>query len=1528
MKTIKYIVSLAAVCMLAMSVSARTFEQGEKIYVNADQSFHDGNGNYNWTKDNAKLYLYIFKKVGNQESNKTWVTLSQEKGDIYGGEVPAGEYNVCIVVRGTAPNWDGKWNQTGDMGFPNEDRNYIYKFWDGGVEAEWQTYVPEASKIASYASALRSAGKEEEVHICSQALGGPYSLRVKLKDGGKEYDYENVQCHGWYKSTDGNTWTSVDDYAGAPRDGEGDKDILKNTLPSSGTVYYYLHSSKAAGRRLIKLIPDAEGCELDCKITFFGVASSEVNANDTTYTLDGMVAFGVPCGDLEIECDGKKAVIKAADVKSPQIFSIEGLRAATTNGKKTTATAKFTGNESGKVTAEVEIPNVTQGIIYKHIDVLVGETAPLEPTGANYSNKHIWYIDGEQTDRQGKQTSIAFDEQNTTRYAYREFNPPSGTMDDMMSNGNYEDENSAVYGEMGKKSTISDYDFWDKYENKTTAINFYENESINPKTGNPEHPITYESNGFAVVQSANNFFYTFANVQPQEGDYFALFDAASDGVPNKKAWFANTAKNENLKLRKGTTYLFSFWAANINNYGEMDNAAKLQFQIEYNGKTEKLGDVLNLGSAEFRNNRWHQCSATFTADADADNVTISVINLNINELITGNDFALDDIQFRAVSSPTRSVKMQQVFTVETHEPKIESVSAQNVPMPCGENKYDIKVTVKYKNPKGQLVIKDIKTGKEYPQDVPAVGNDWEVLKTPTFTIHIDHLTADQQHQFTASFPDYPKAQFTDDTVLDEPKYKTCADFSLSAEVIEKGCDSTAYDVKLTVEYVNPDGKLIIKDTTSGKEIFNDAVPFTLNETLRMDTTIRINKLEDHTFIAYFSGKPNVRDTVSAIAPEFVKCADLLLSAEVIDKGCDSTAYDVKLTVKYVNPDGNLVIKDVTDDAVVFDEAVPFTLNDTLQKDTTIRIAELKDHEFIAYYAGKDTTDTVPVLAPAFVKCPEVIKLDAEVFDKGCDSTAYDVKLTVTYVNPDGNLVIKDVTDDTVVFDESVPFTLNDTLQMDTTIRIAELKDHEFIAYYAGKDTTDPVPVLAPAFVRCPEVIKLDAEVFDKGCDSIAYDVKLTVTYVNPDGNLVIKDVTDNTVVFDEAVPFTLNDTLQMDTTIRIAELKDHEFIAYFAGKDTSDVVTVLAPAFVKCPEVIKLDAEVFDKGCDSTAYDVKLTVTYVNPDGNLVIKDETDDAVVFDAAVPFTLNETLQKETTIRIAELKNHEFIAYFAGKDTSDIVSVIAPTYVKCPEVITLDTMVIAKGCDSTAYEVKLTVEYVNPDGNLVIKEDGKVVISEVVPAGTLNESQTKVFTIRVADLNDHEFVAAFVGRPAASATANTIAPEFTECCTDGLMFRKWDNVLFINNHDSLYIAYQWYKNGVIMEGDTLQRIYTGIVKMAGTSDIYQCVMKRKDGTSEKSCKYTFDECPSSAEASKLIDEASVSVRPTRVAAGAAVTVSKTTEEAMTATLRTMTGQLISTTQFSESESTMLMPGNAGVYLLQLQGKETNTTVKIHVY
>jgi len=1261
MKTRNIFITLLLAVLCVTPLSARQFEKGEKIYVNVNQTHREGDGKCNWADGGANLFLYVWN-----DNSSRFIRLQQEDGDIYSATIEtAGEWNKYIILRknnySSDATWDknNTWNQTCDLDMQdNPNINCIYKFWskteddikndkDCTGSADWKTYTPTTAKIASYASALRSAGKEETIIVCPSALSGPFSLRAKLDDTGTGYDYDNVQCHGWYKSTNGTSWTSVDNYAGQLRDEEYDKVILKNNLPASAPVYYYLHSAKTAGRRLIKITTDgAKDCDLDCTITFFGVACSEVNANDTTYTLDGMVAFGEPCGNLVIvygEGTPEETTKTIESPVSPQTFSIPGLKAAIKSGTTTTAVAKFTGDSRSKQVT-VNIPNATQGITYKHIDLLVDETTPLTPSVTpNYDNKHIWYINGEeQTSMQGQQSSTAFNEPNTTKYTYREFNPPAGDMSDMMSNGSYEDEFD--YGTQGQKSTISDYNFWGKYaQTDATSINFYTNTTVNPNK--------WSDNGFAVVKNANNFFYTFAKVKARDGSYLALFDAASDGVSGKKAWKAETAKNPNLKLQKGTTYLFSFWAANINNYGEMDNAAKLQFQIEYNGKTQKLGEVLDLGSSEFRNNRWHQCSATFYADADASNVTISVVNLNTNKLNTGNDFALDDIQFRAVSSATRSVRIQQVFEVQTHEPAITKFTATPVPMNCDGTEYSVKLHIEYCNQISKIIVKDITDG----------------VNRTVWTKDLAPLTNGSDQ--------WDKTQKLDHTVK---------------QTIAAG-DPLAKERKYKVYFE--------KWTKATKTVkFNDPV---------------IPMMQ----VTYYN-KPD------SILP------------------CGQKTYSISGTVTYRNMDGKA-------------------------------------------YAWIDNADKVEITGLALN-------------------------------NPDER------TDGFTV--PNVP---------------ADSAEHVLHVAFEGRGTTCPFEdTFRAAFAPVLDDVQFIGVPAALHCDSDNYAPQVQVRTSNH-RNAVL------TVEFEGQTP-----------------AKESRVV-------TADITTFDYPVHP----------------VDGGTYSVKVYFDYVHN--------------------TFT----------------------------DCEKSASFTAPIFTKCPEVMTLTAVAQPMECDETSYDVMVTVEYLNPSGNLIIHDvtAGKNVYEKPVPdAGTLNELQTNSdITFRVNGLEpaEHEFKAYFEGWT-KSATDTTMTPEFTKCCTDSLIYHKWNNVLFVNNGDSSIVAYQWYKNGVALDGYTDQYLYTRRDTLAGTSDLYHCVVTRKDGTEEILCEDTFDGFPSSAEASQQVSTASVMVRPTRLPAGNAVTITKTDDETMQATLFTITGQIISVTCLSNDVSTMLMPDAAGMYLLKIQGTNTQSTVKINVF
>lgn len=78
-------------------------------------------------------------------------------------------------------------------------------------------------------------------------------------------------------------------------------------------------------------------------------------------------------------------------------------------------------------------------------------------------------------------------------------------------------------------------------------------------------------------------------------------------------------------------------------------------------------------------------------------------------------------------------------------------------------------------------------------------------------------------------------------------------------------------------------------------------------------------------------------------------------------------------------------------------------------------------------------------------------------------------------------------------------------------------------------------------------------------------------------------------------------------------------------------------------------------------------------------------------------------------------------------------------------------------------------------------------------------------------------------------------------GFVYRKWDDVLFADNADSLYVAYQWYHDGVEMTGETRQFIYRPTDHAEG---IYYCVATRHDGVKDQSCEFTFDETPRSVQ------------------------------------------------------------------------------------
>ena len=967
MKNGKYIV-LGLLMSMALNVHARMYTAGEQVYINSDQSASkESDQKFNWKSDNAKLFLYFYQSTAT--GNNEWVTMNEtESGsDVFVGTMGGNHpwYDRVIVVRkspsGTAGNWNDKWNQSCDINIPDNNDctcNYIDIYC--GSTANWKGYAPKASTLPSASSIASSGVTMEKISICSNDLNGPFSLRAKLNASKTEYVYSDVRGHGWYMSYDGNTWTEVQTGStGEPLDGIDEKiDHNKNQLPatlSGGVLYYYLHSSIPSGRRLIQLKTNSTSCDLDCEITSFETAVSNVNADDNTYTLDGMVAFGKASGSLVISCDGVSITI--TDPKSPQAFSLHGVPAATTDGQKTTATAYFTGDQtncSKQIT--IDVPNAREAVEVVTVDSLTGKTFVLAPKDYDPANTYVWLANGD-TIKGAPQVLVInpYGKDSTTTYTYKEYYPASGSMDDIIKNGDYED--ATGYGKYKQKSTISDNNFWGIYNNSASQMNFYDTCSLAESE---------KSNGFAVVRSAYHFYPTYAKVVAKSGNNFALFDAATgEEGANKKAWYATTATSSKLKLQKGTTYVLSFWAANINNYGEMDNAARFKFRIEYNSKVWESKE-LNLADPEFRNNIWHQCSQTFYADEDCNNVTISVVNLNNNTLNVGNDFALDDIQFHPISTVSKVVKSQQQFVVTAHEPKVDAFTATVVPLDCdAEPNYTVKMHVEYENPNGKLIIKDVTTGTDSAYTLPAVAFDTKTSLDKD--IVITGLTPGT-HTWEAYFENWTTAKISGVTT-DAPVVPTIDTAKIAFS--EPGCTDLTTTLSFDFAYTYQQGALTYwVDGMAPISVSTYNVKKATSDTLKVLTFAGIpaDGKNTHELHISFDGANSCVKKYTLPAVPFSPVINSVTVTVPVNVLCAATDYPV--TVDIVTPydatGRNLVLSGAKDTTVVATgtkTTVNFNLTDIGGKADTVKVA----------YAATPTCikESDPFMPPTRVSCDKL-----------------------------------------------------------------------------------------------------------------------------------------------------------------------------------------------------------------------------------------------------------------------------------------------------------------------------------------------------------------------------------------------------------------------------------------------------------------------------------------------------------------------------------------------------------------------------
>lgn len=165
---------------------------------------------------------------------------------------------------------------------------------------------------------------------------------------------------------------------------------------------------------------------------------------------------------------------------------------------------------------------------------------------------------------------------------------------------------------------------------------------------------------YVISQSAGKVCVNFMNLTAHSGKYFMLVDG---GDTRKDVWRASYTTNPNLKVVKGQTYHFSYWAANVNIPSQSSVAAKLQFRISLDGGATytDLGAPFSLQG--LNDGLWHYNEVQYTATESSDQVVIAVSDITVTTNPIGNDFALDDILFQPADSYRDEVAFTDLFHV-------------------------------------------------------------------------------------------------------------------------------------------------------------------------------------------------------------------------------------------------------------------------------------------------------------------------------------------------------------------------------------------------------------------------------------------------------------------------------------------------------------------------------------------------------------------------------------------------------------------------------------------------------------------------------------------------------------------------------------------------------------------------------------------------------------------------------------------------------------------------------------------------
>ena len=1238
MKNVRYIV-LGLLLSTTVSICARVFEAGDVIYVKQNPT------NWSWYGDNVSdgKFAYFFKEGTSSHAWSEEATGVSYCDDVLQIKVPAGDWTHVIMTRNSVhsgPDWsnvynngdDNTVNKSADIKIP-DNQNYLsnfrqYKDANDHPTDKWYWndcyfFRPTENPTLASVSQIDKA-KREIIEVCTQSSGDPLSLQPRLISPTSGYDYN--QGRTWFK-WDGSQWKELKHANGKwGFDGPGG---LNETIGAADSHTYYFLSTKDHNKQRFIEISVTKDCSPTCEITDFGVVTSNVNAHDSTYVLDGIVAFK--------DATGKTLRISVTDAKgehyvdypsptTPQIFSLPNLYADGATG--VTAKAEFLGTPYSATTS-FKAPDAITGISTTTINKAQGESTTLTPATPG-TDGFVWH-DGNTTDHDRIIPAYNFD--TTIVYTYYEYENPPEVGGNLIKNGDFSsptfDYGTPNYASdlIAPFSTISEYHYWGK--DITTASDFY----------TLKGSIT---GGMAIVKDANSFWQRYTKkIDTKQGTHFALFDADNSG--EKAAWIieTNATTQPDLKLAKGTNYMFSFWVANINNYGEMNNAAKLQFEISYSldaGATwstpEKLGNPIDLN--DYMDNLWHQNSYVYVSTVDASKVRISVKDLNTNSNPGGNDFALDDIQFQPISVVSQAIKHCQRFVVNIFEPAVivnkPDITITKTPA-CGKTDFEMQVTVSYSTLNNKYPVSLQLTDNIYgaifstpiPID-PSINPNSITLTLPTSTYAM--LVADGNvHMLTATII-RKDGHNVDKGGLNSNTYTSPGIPAIKTPVLteqNKACDKTTFDLQVATEYVAFKGTKLHYDW-DGAEWTDAENPALSYKELTWQTAIgKLNNItadgKKHTLRVYSDNAAlDCEYTINPVTAPYMPQITAA-TATLLPYGCGNTNYQIKVEATFANgQEHDLIIEDWNGNK----QTIATAESDTKKEYTFAYAWETPaTHEYKVYFSGAEScadNHKPSFTSPAEPRIENVAYNITSIMD--CGNTTYDLSVTFDYYNQDGTLSV-DV-DGTPATGITPAFVANSTTKQSATATFMSLpadgNTHTITVKTSGgvhNCTADAIHYTAPTTPA------MTISVFSPALADCATSASVTfdVAYTNQQGQM--RYWIDNQPYVTKAIsekntaPVTING---LTIPAFDADGKTHKIHVLFDGANSCEDSIAFTAPLSQAISSVAVTGVPDNILCGQTSYTATATITlpYENAVGkNIVLSFEGKDSTITISSNPY-----------------------------------------------------------------------------------------------------------------------------------------------------------------------------------------------------------------------------------------------------------------------------------------------------------------------